>query len=86
MLTMAEPTAAPEPSNAEPYHWDPQNQVGTDALQLWSEVGAGLDKNQTGKWVAATNCAANHGYRSLHPVMAELASVVLCWHEMQFFC
>lgn len=51
---MAEPTAAPEPSNAEPYHWDPQFQVGTDALQLWSEVGAGLDKNQTGKWVAAT--------------------------------
>ena len=53
---MAEAAAAPEPSTTEPDHWDPQHQVGTDALQLWSEVGAGLDKNQTGKWVERLIC------------------------------
>ena len=46
---MAEPPPAPEPSQAQPYQWDPQNQVGTESLHLWNEVGNGLDKSQTGK-------------------------------------
>jgi len=37
------------PSKATPYRWDPKEQVGTDIVQLWTEVGNGLDKSQTGE-------------------------------------
>jgi hypothetical protein len=31
-----------------PYAWDETKSVAPEVLQLWTEVGHGIDKNQTG--------------------------------------
>lgn len=50
----------PSNSKAAPYEWDPTQQVGTDVLQLWTEVGNGLEKSQTGTLLLAfcSGCGA----------------------------
>jgi hypothetical protein len=43
---------------AKPYNWDEAMTASPEVLQLWTEVGNGLDKNQTGVYlsVAAVSC------------------------------
>lgn len=46
-------TAGSDPmaSSAKDYTWDDGPQPQQDTLNLWIEVGNGLDKNQTGKFL-----------------------------------
>ena len=36
------------PSHEKPYSWDSEPVPPRDVLQLWTEVGNGIDKSQTG--------------------------------------
>jgi len=38
-----------EDESAKPYIWEEAIPPAPDVLQLWTEVGNGLDKDQTGK-------------------------------------
>lgn len=37
--------------NALPYTWEDALPPVSEVLQLWTEVGNGLDKNQTGRFI-----------------------------------
>ena len=38
----------PFPAEATPYSWETNHALPQDTLRLWTEVGNGIDKNQTG--------------------------------------
>ena len=40
--------AAEEDDDAKPYSWEEGISPAPEVIQLWTEVGNGLDKNQTG--------------------------------------
>jgi len=72
--TMADepPSSAPAaPSKAVPYQWDPAEAPATEILQLWTEVGNGLDKSQTGELC----CAAFRGGNSHLLVFRQLCDL-----------
>ena len=37
------------PQQAKPYVWDESRRPPQETLQLWTDVGNGLDKSQTGR-------------------------------------
>jgi hypothetical protein len=45
--TMA--ASEPLPLQAMPYEWNDEEPPPTETLNLWSEVGNGIDKSQTGE-------------------------------------
>jgi hypothetical protein len=36
----------------EPYVWDPNVETPKDVLELWEQVGSGIDKSQTGTFIS----------------------------------
>jgi hypothetical protein len=44
----------PFPQEATPYAWDDTRRPPPDTLRLWTEVGNGIDKSQTGTFVGGT--------------------------------
>jgi hypothetical protein len=46
----------PFPAEAQPYAWDNTQAPPPESLKLWTEVGNGIDKSQTGEcsiWLLA---------------------------------
>lgn len=42
--------ATPFPPEGQPYTWDSAQVPPLESLKLWTEVGNGIDKSQTGKF------------------------------------
>lgn len=40
-------------NDAQPYTWEERPPPDPEVLQLWTEVGNGLEKNQTGGFIVA---------------------------------
>lgn len=57
--TMAEP-----PSKAKPYDWENSTAASSELVQLWSEVGNGIDKSQQGKKESSVR-GESHPHQSL---------------------
>jgi hypothetical protein len=46
------------PLDETPYSWDESALPPTEVFQLWTEVGNGIDKSQTGAFLARSFCFA----------------------------
>lgn len=61
--------------DGQPYSWDDEPLPSAEALQLWVEVGNGLDKNQTGeydeaRYAAGRFCSGFPQQRSSNPLVS----------------
>ena len=52
---------APFPQHAEPYTWDDNQSSPQEIVRLWTDVGNGIDKSQTGEL-----CSGGHFPDSSH--------------------